>query len=991
MLTFFPDRLAGWTDGTVLFGLNLLVHSTLIVILGFGGMAVLRMRGKGARAQSLVLRLCLVAVLVVPPALLLFSAGGAKGLRVTMPVPERIAAPAPEKPDPVIAPSAPRPMPAGNVSAGEEKPVGRVGAGTTRTAVQSAAPSSAPPSYLTPVVQNPAAEENSANRITIPAFLSWSRILGGIAAIFPFAWAACSLFLILRAGAITIYINRIRRRAIPARAEEKALCDEVARELGISAPPVLRSPYVTGALLAGWLRPAILLPSAESMNIMAAREVFLHELAHLARRDPLWLHLCHLAKILIPFQPLVWFLARHIEEMSDYACDDFVVGHTGQSRPYAALLVDIAQVSRQGRLEAAAGSGFISRKFPLVRRIERILDTSYTRHIAMSANEIMSFAIIFLCAITLTGFVGFRSGSEAGAAQVSGHRPSGGHKNAGKRQIRFESMRPAAQEKASIATGSTAAPSGSENRVETVVAVLDTPSLENETAQAVPLPSTPDTTPAITEATGTILIVDAATRDTEKETENFTGALPSPVTMPKLSTDTPIVKPASQPAQKSETQVSPAPAPALFGLHSAATGRTETAAVKAGQLKITVPPETPAALRESLELGQENPVWSPSGTFIAFTGSGGNGIWAVSAHGGRPVLVYDNSGDIPAGVTSSRGNTRILCFTPGGEEITYLRYTAKTAGSVASKEAASAGSSLIPVIESINIDTGVHREIVRDASDGIWSPDGRYFAYVEGDYYGISLLDTTTGLKRKISSTGKSLCITPDGVYIVYVDWAGGQTDQLFRAPIAGGKPEQLTGEGIWWNPKCSPDGEWIMCSGGIIDVGTYSHLQAYNTQTHTVYSVFSIDGENLDIGGWSPSGDQFCYTRSRGVYENGKNIRKATIHINDFNIQGSVGQETSVSAKPAEFKLIGNYPNPFNPSTTIRFSLASEGRAELVIYNMAGQVVRGLVSRSLPPGMHSVVWDGRDGSGRPVSSGTYISRLKMEGKVESRRMTLVK
>ncbi len=103
-------------------------------------------------------------------------------------------------------------------------------------------------------------------------------------------------------------------------------------------------------------------------------------------------------------------------------------------------------------------------------------------------------------------------------------------------------------------------------------------------------------------------------------------------------------------------------------------------------------------------------------------------------------------------------------------------------------------------------------------------------------------------------------------------------------------------------------------------------------------------------------------------------------------------GQPVSVVATPpAEFKLIGNYPNPFNPVTTIRFSLPSEGMAELAIYGMNGQKIRELVSGRMEAGSRSVVWNGRDDDGRPVSSGVYIARLKMNGKVESRRMTLVK
>jgi hypothetical protein len=78
----------------------------------------------------------------------------------------------------------------------------------------------------------------------------------------------------------------------------------------------------------------------------------------------------------------------------------------------------------------------------------------------------------------------------------------------------------------------------------------------------------------------------------------------------------------------------------------------------------------------------------------------------------------------------------------------------------------------------------------------------------------------------------------------------------------------------------------------------------------------------------------------------------------------------------PQAIKIISNSPNPFNPSTTISFSLSAPGKAELAVYSATGQKVRTLVSGNKTAGTHSVVWDGRDDSGKPVSSGVYLSRL---------------
>jgi len=88
---------------------------------------------------------------------------------------------------------------------------------------------------------------------------------------------------------------------------------------------------------------------------------------------------------------------------------------------------------------------------------------------------------------------------------------------------------------------------------------------------------------------------------------------------------------------------------------------------------------------------------------------------------------------------------------------------------------------------------------------------------------------------------------------------------------------------------------------------------------------------------------------------------------------------------------ITGNFPNPFNPSTTIEYSLHGEGYVELTIYNNAQQKVRTLIEGNEHAGLHSVVWDGKDENGLPVSSGVYISHLKMGSHITTGRMTLVK
>jgi len=94
----------------------------------------------------------------------------------------------------------------------------------------------------------------------------------------------------------------------------------------------------------------------------------------------------------------------------------------------------------------------------------------------------------------------------------------------------------------------------------------------------------------------------------------------------------------------------------------------------------------------------------------------------------------------------------------------------------------------------------------------------------------------------------------------------------------------------------------------------------------------------------------------------------------------------------PMRPALMDNYPNPFNPVTTIRFDVPSPGgRVSLTVHDLSGRVVTRLVEREMPGGRHSAVWDGRDDGGRPVASGVYFYRISMPGFEERRRMVLLK
>jgi len=93
----------------------------------------------------------------------------------------------------------------------------------------------------------------------------------------------------------------------------------------------------------------------------------------------------------------------------------------------------------------------------------------------------------------------------------------------------------------------------------------------------------------------------------------------------------------------------------------------------------------------------------------------------------------------------------------------------------------------------------------------------------------------------------------------------------------------------------------------------------------------------------------------------------------------------------PANFELKKNYPNPFNPSTTISYSIPKDAFVSLKIYNILGEEVKSLFSGNQKAGFYSSIWNGDNNAGSKVSSGTYIYMVKYNDWVQSGKMTLLK
>ena len=122
-----------------------------------------------------------------------------------------------------------------------------------------------------------------------------------------------------------------------------------------------------------------------------------------------------------------------------------------------------------------------------------------------------------------------------------------------------------------------------------------------------------------------------------------------------------------------------------------------------------------------------------------------------------------------------------------------------------------------------------------------------------------------------------------------------------------------------------------------------------------------------------------------------GRSVEGGSIGALVFLNQG-VPAATAIAAEttttPSAFALGANYPNPFNPTTTIPLAVPTEaGDVDVTIYNVLGQPVRQVWTGPLVAGEHRLVWDGRDAQGQSVAAGVYLYRLQVGEQTRIRKM----
>ncbi len=233
---------------------------------------------------------------------------------------------------------------------------------------------------------------------------------------------------------------------------------------------------------------------------------------------------------------------------------------------------------------------------------------------------------------------------------------------------------------------------------------------------------------------------------------------------------------------------------------------------------------------------------------------------------------------------------------------------------------------------------------------------------------------------------------TQDGLQIVAGDNTGLTVDltEVLIAPT-----------NIQWHPNGSGNSYLTWNHGGrlydtragnndvLADGESYTDKDAENEETERAFLYFRVEVDIINqttqdtffvLQGFTENEE--LTARITAIYESG------TAAAPDFTFNYIANDPEDVNLVT---ELKGNYPNPFNPTTHIDFSLKKAGKVELVIYNITGQKVRTLVDGELEADDHSVVWNGKDDRGNQVSSGTYFYRLQTSEVTQTKKMLMLK
>ena len=235
---------------------------------------------------------------------------------------------------------------------------------------------------------------------------------------------------------------------------------------------------------------------------------------------------------------------------------------------------------------------------------------------------------------------------------------------------------------------------------------------------------------------------------------------------------------------------------------------------------------------------------------------------------------------------------------------------------------------------------------------------------------------------RKADVTGNGVVSSYDAAHILYRVF-----NPSYRFPVEGGSLPKLAASTPRVLSWLRDDDDWALVADDATGIGAGEFVMTLSRGTAVRVSAegevaFNQEGRTLRVAFARLNGGGAVLFRIEGA-GNAPEIGTALLNEGQIPVVGV--------RQPAMLALYQNAPNPFNPSTTIRFSIPAIGHAYLAVYDANGRLVQVLVNGELAAGADEVAWDGTDAAGRPAASGIYLIRLTTSSGAITQRATLVR
>ena len=174
---------------------------------------------------------------------------------------------------------------------------------------------------------------------------------------------------------------------------------------------------------------------------------------------------------------------------------------------------------------------------------------------------------------------------------------------------------------------------------------------------------------------------------------------------------------------------------------------------------------------------------------------------------------------------------------------------------------------------------------------------------------------------------------------------------------------------------------------------GYPKNRQSVNAMFAKLFAYLNIKNDKVEAGqlldeikSLNLNDDEYLMNMNFAEYLlNGSSTDNANYNVAKQNLNKTTGKEDAVSI-PKEYSLVGNYPNPFNPTTNIVYNLPRNSEVTIIIFDVLGNKVRSFNIAVQSAGKQELTWDGRDANGNTVASGTYLYHFtarSLEGKNE--------